>query len=47
MEELISVLRKIEDISWLIAELEACGNECAVETVDELAEYLESELSYA
>ena len=44
MEELAKVISKFESIEWLVAEIRAGEN---VETVEELTEYLESELSYA
>lgn len=45
MENLISILEQLGDIDWVIAELRACDRE--LETIDELAEYLEEEFSYA
>jgi len=47
MKKLIEVLKEIEDMDFLIAELEACGDECEVETIDDLAAYLKSALSDA
>lgn len=47
MKKLIEVLKKIEDMSFLIQELEACGDEYGVETIEDLADYLEADLSYA
>ena len=44
MEELAKVISKFESIELLVAEIRAGEN---VETVEELTEYLESELSYA
>lgn len=44
MEELAKVISKFKSIEWLVAEIRAGEN---VETVEELTEYLESELSYA
>lgn len=44
MKKLIEVLKKIEDMGFLIAELEACGDEYEVETVEDLADYLEFKL---
>lgn len=44
MEELAKVVSKFESIELLVAELKAAEN---VETVEDLTEYLESELSYA
>lgn len=44
MEELAKVISKFESIEWLVAEIRAGEN---VKTVEELTEYLESELSYA
>lgn len=39
--------KKIEEMDFLIAELEACGDEYEVETVEDLADYLKTALSYA
>jgi len=43
--KLVEVVKKFDDIEFLIAELGACDDE--PETIDDLIEYLESELSYA
>lgn len=45
MDQLIATLEKIEDMDYLIAELNACDRE--IETVDDLVDYLKDELSYA
>lgn len=44
MEELAKVISRFESIELLVEEISAGEN---VETVEELTEYLESELSYA
>lgn len=45
MEQLIATLEKFEDMDYLIEELKACDRD--IETVDDLVEYLNDELSYA
>lgn len=42
MERLITVLERMDDMDWLLDELKACDRE--IETVDDLADYLEDEL---
>lgn len=45
MEQLIATLEKFEDMDYLIEKLKVCDRE--IETVDDLVDYLNDELSYA
>ncbi len=45
MERLITVLKRFGDMDIVIAELQACDRN--IETIDDLVDYLEDELSYA
>ena len=47
MNKLIEVIKRYGDIELLVAEMEVCNSEFEVETFDELAEFLEMELTYA